>query len=1030
MSLSRQAAGVVVLWVGLWLVPGLAFAQSSISGIVKDTTGAVLPGVTVEASSDVLIEKVRSSVTDAGGLYRIVDLRPGVYTVTFTLPGFSTFKRDGLEMASDFTATVNADLRVGSLEETITVTGESPIVDVQSARRQRTLDSELVQSLPTARGYAALAVLIPSMVVSGGGVANVQLSPGMVVFGGRGGRGNEGRAQVDGLNTGASLNGGGVSGYRQDVENAQEVAITTAGGLGETEVGGPTINIVPRTGGNTFKSHAFFTGLTGGMQASNFTDELRAAGLRTPAKQNYIYDSSYSLGGPIIKDKLWFYGLAYYRGSENTVPGMFANKNAFDPTKWGYVADESRPAVAGGRGPLQPAIRFTYQATQRDKINVFWDEQISNNSLGAGSATSAPETAGRNHGWQRVQQVRWTSTATNRLLLEAGLGTYLSNWNTRERFAEDSPLSVDARRMLVAVTEQCGATVARDAFGRGGSCAENGGIANLVYRAQNQWNADWIGAHTWNAAASFITGANALKVGYQGAHHEDNRAGQSQTPKLQYRFNNGIPNQLTQNLLPWRSLSRVRYSAFYVQDQLTRGRLTLSGALRYDHSWSYYPAQQIGPSTWLPSATSFPETKGVLGYNDLTPRVGVAYDVFGTGKTAVKFNMGKYLEAAVNGNGNYSQLLPSSRVVTTATRAWTDANGNYTPDCDLLSRSTQPQDLRSSGGDFCGALNNTAFGTEQIVLSYDPAILQGWGARPSDWQIGATVQQEILPRVSLEVGYTRRWLNNFTVTDNLLTAPADYDKFSVTAPSDPRLPGGGGYTVSGLYNVNPSKATVSNDLRTYAPKYGTISQMYNGVDINLNARMANGVQLQAGTSTGQRVTDYCDVRSKLPEQAGGFSTGSEVAAYSPVNPYCHVAPGNTTRLTGAGTYTVPKVDVLVAATFQSSPGEPLAANYVVTSAAAAISLGRPLANSAPNVTVNLLAPGEKFHPRVNQLDFRVGKILRFGSQRANISLDLFNALNKDTVLTYNQNFVPGGAWLVPTTVLTARTAKITVQLDF
>jgi hypothetical protein len=284
----RQLAFLILVGLGLLVAPHLADAQSSITGVVRDTSGAVLPGVTVEASSDALIEKTRAAVTDGSGLYRIVDLRPGIYDVTFTLPGFSTHKREGIELSADFNATVNADLRVGSLEETITVTGESPIVDVTSARRARTLDSDLVQALPTARGYAALMVLIPSMVQSGGGTPNVQLSPGMVVFGGRGGRGNEGRAQVDGLNTGASLNGGGVSGYRQDVENAQEVAITTAGGLGETEVGGPTINIVPRTGGNTFKSHFFFTGLTGGMQASNYTDELKAAGLRTPAKTNYI----------------------------------------------------------------------------------------------------------------------------------------------------------------------------------------------------------------------------------------------------------------------------------------------------------------------------------------------------------------------------------------------------------------------------------------------------------------------------------------------------------------------------------------------------------------------------------------------------------------------------------------------------------------------------------------------------------------------------------------------------------------------
>jgi hypothetical protein len=195
--------------------------------------------------------------------------------------------------------------------------------------------------------------------------------------------------------------------------------------------------------------------------------------------------------------------------------------------------------------------------------------------------------------------------------------------------------------------------------------------------------------------------------------------------------------------------------------------------------------------------------------------------------------------------------------------------------------------------------------------------------------------------------------------------------------------------------------------------------------------MRNGLQLQAGSSTGQRVTDYCDVRSKLPEQTGGFSTASEVSAYGPTNPYCHVAPGNTTRFTAAGAYVVPRIDVLVATTFQSSPGEPLAANYTVTSAEAARTLGRPLSGNATSVVVNLLAPDQMAFPRVNQLDLRVGKILRLGNgHRANIAVDLFNAPNLDTVLNYNQAFSPGGAWLVPTSVLTARTMKFTVQYDF
>jgi len=234
-----------------------------------------------------------------------VNLQSGTYTVTFSLNGFNTYKREGVELAGAFVATINGDLKVGDLAETITVTGETPIVDVQSAKRVRTLDNELVQSLPTAKGYASVMLLIPSMITGANAApSNVQLSPGMIVFGGRGGRSNEGRVQVDGLNTGASLNGGGVSGYRQDIENASEIAMFTSGGLGETEVGGPGMNIIPKTGGNTFAGHFFATGFNSSMQGDNFTQRVIDAGLRRPNRTNYNYDTSVSGGGPLIKDRL------------------------------------------------------------------------------------------------------------------------------------------------------------------------------------------------------------------------------------------------------------------------------------------------------------------------------------------------------------------------------------------------------------------------------------------------------------------------------------------------------------------------------------------------------------------------------------------------------------------------------------------------------------------------------------------------------------------------------------------------------
>src|SRR3954462_7093644 len=266
----------------LVLVPAMAFAQASITGVVKDASGAVLPGVTVEASSPSLIEKSRDAVTDGTGTYRIVDLRPGTYSVSFTLTGFSTVKRDGVELTGSFNATINADMKVGALEETITVSGETPIVDTQSVRRQTTLSNETLTTVPTARSWAATAVLIPGITIQTRASADIQISPQMTVFGGAGGRSNEGRMQVDGLNTGAALNGGGVSTYVADVSNAAEVVTTTSGGLGEAEVGGPTLSIVPKSGGNTVKGQVYLSGVSSGMVGSNYSQALKDAGLRTP----------------------------------------------------------------------------------------------------------------------------------------------------------------------------------------------------------------------------------------------------------------------------------------------------------------------------------------------------------------------------------------------------------------------------------------------------------------------------------------------------------------------------------------------------------------------------------------------------------------------------------------------------------------------------------------------------------------------------------------------------------------------------
>src|SRR5687767_6639788 len=361
--------------IGAVLLPSAAFAQATIAGLVRDTSGAVLPGVTVEAASSVLIEKARTAVTDSSGRYQIVDLRAGSYVVTFTLPGFSTVKREGIELTGALTASVNADLRVGAIEETVTVTGESPIVDVQSVRRQATISGELLSTIPTARGYSGVMLLIPAIQTQGSSPANVQTTPGMVGFGTAGGRnGNEGRLQVDGLGVGAARNGGGVSGYNADIANAQEISFTVSAGLGEAEVSGPSLSVVPKTGGNAIHGSVFLAGVTEGMVDSNYTPELQAAGLGTPGRLLQLWDYTTGIGGPIKKDRLWYFLNLRNQGSHSSVSGMFANRNAGDPTKWLYEADPTRQSRTAGSWSVA-ALRLTVQATPRNKFNVYWDEQ-------------------------------------------------------------------------------------------------------------------------------------------------------------------------------------------------------------------------------------------------------------------------------------------------------------------------------------------------------------------------------------------------------------------------------------------------------------------------------------------------------------------------------------------------------------------------------------------------------------------------------------------------------------------------------
>jgi len=968
-NMRRLLVSAAIVGVAVFTLARDAGAQASIAGVVKDGTGAVLPGVTVEASSPALIEKTRSVVSDDAGQFKIVDLSPGVYQVTFTLAGFKVVRRTDLVLEGQFAATVNGNLPVGSLEESVMVTGATPTVDVINNTTQFVVNRDLLDAIPTPiRNTPARALLLPGTTVTPFVLGQYNMSV-------HGSATSDMVIAIDGLRVNNLCGSGQYSGFYMNDASVQEVTFTTGAESAEMQNGGLRINSTPKDGGNTFSGTFFAYGAGSRLQADNRSDEVKSAGVPQPGIA-YTYQVNPSFGGPLKRDRLWFYFTYKYEDQKTYVASS-------------EFADGSK-AFRQAMGNYSAVTRLTWQATERDKVRFYLDRQYNGEFYSGFNTlpTTSPEASTDAFGLGWVPQLKWSQTTTNRLLLEAGISYYTQGYEQSCRKSVGPRDLARLEQTTGRLTVACGNTIP-------------------PYTS-------WTKSYSSAASASYITGSHAFKTGVTMGWGTNSRTFSSNGQINTLVFNAGLlgaPASAT-NPVPCRALpcpiavavangpttaeQKVKSDlGFFVQDTWTIDKLTLNLGGRYDHFNAMVPAQSAAAGPWI-QARNFDAIENVPNWNDWSVRIGAAYDVFGDGRTAIKANASKYIAAAAAGYAaNFNGMTYS-----TQTRAWLDLDGN---------RSLFDAAGNLQFGEVFGGTSN--FG--QITSRPDPGLERGY-----NWEYNASVQHQLIERLSMTAGFHRRQFYNLEVIDNANLTADEWHSFTVITPADTRLPLSGQPIT--MYSLNASKVGVATDnLRTFSDVNSTT---YNGFEVSANARFTK-LLLFGGVTTDRRASTECD----------GSTTAATTARDNPNGRlFCDSIPPFRTTFKMSAAYQLP-YDFQLSGSFLAQPGASIAANYTVTAAQA----GRAIIGStagATTISVNLVEPNTVFLDTRRQLDLRLGRTFRIGGRtRIQGFADFFNVLNAGTVTRVNETYGANpvtNAWMRPIAIMDARYVRFGMQMSF
>jgi hypothetical protein len=999
----RLVRSVFVGALALLLLPSSVRAQSAIVGVVKDTTGAVLPGVTVEVASPALIEQVRSASTDNEGQYKIFDLRPGTYSVTFTLPGFATVKRAGIELPANFTAPVNGEMRVGSLEETVTVSGASPVVDVTQAVTQQVLPQTLLDAVPTGgRNIQSVGATLVGVTQSGPDVAGAQ---GMqqTYIAAHGSDPKDNYIMVDGIRLNGIEGDGAIQQYFNE-GMFSEMSYQTGGISAESSGGGVRLNMIPKDGGNTLKGDVFFSATGQSLQADPLTPELQSQGLAAGNSLVSIHDLNISGGGPLKVNKVWFFGSMRHWGVNQTLAQSFYGAAPFSPTDVAFNPDLSNQAVDNNL-IKDFMTRFTWQVSQKNKFSFYFDRLIKfrgheqNSVAGISNLWSEDTFSTRQPKQYYMTEAKWTGVWSTRLLFEAGMGINNESYTTGE---------------LQPGLEDCLAAATCNPIPKVNTTnGQTWGAPDTPFYVHTPVRG------TLMTALSYVTGTHAIKGGFELSHGKSGLQRRWQNTSInfyeRYHTVNGVttPFQVTLFNTPTEEFDQLHADlGLYLQDTWTMKKLTLTPGIRWEYFNAGYAEEGVSVqqqalmlAEGYQQRPLFPATD-MPTFKNFAPRFGASYDLFGNGKTALKASVAKYDTAF--STVTFPQVY-NPMVLSTDTRNWLNpaVTGNiFVPGVSQLSAST-----------------STSFGL--IQRSPDPNI-----TRPYNVEMTVSVQHELMPGVSVSGGFFHRHYYNLLYTDNTaLDVPNAFTPISIPNPcSSGTIVCGGNQPASlTLYKINPAligKGAPEID-RNSANNY----RVYNGIEGSFMARLGGGAQVFGGFLMARQISKLCD-------STDGTATISFAQASDPnylLN--CDQTQFDIpfrAQFKLGGTYPLP-YGLNISGTFQSYPGtrsygsgatnfDYVQQTYIVPAAL--------LTPGQASETVNLNTPGSLYYDRWNQLDLRFARKFKVPGNHGTwqVQADLFNALNSHPVLSQTTNY--GTALGQATSALQPRILTLGVQMHF